>query len=372
MTARLIGQTAVAVAIAALAGCGSSATSHSSAPPTASAQTTRAASPSASSVTVVANINERRLAYWLAEASPNPVSLASAISGPVMLAYARFEALLDEASAASGSPNTAETVSTIPGGYQDCGTNSNGGTTCNSLTGFHTNASGRITDFAVNGHPISPRLAAGASATRSQLAISDVIAYRLVSIGEVVITYKARNITSHVVGNGNPAFLAVFDPSGGGQFQEDDFNSTTPGNLQPGETAIEYAAFGTHTLTGQFSLRTNDGYMSVLASTTLHALHAPAPHTGTTGPPPASPVPAARLACKILRTNTGEQFNVTTVGGGSYQGTVYVSFYGPTGSGQVFPNTTIHGATPVGAWHHVPAADIGASAEPFRCSASAG
>jgi len=323
-------------------------------------------------VAAVASANERRFAYWLAGAFPDPSSLASAISGPVMRNYARFQALLAEANAASGSPETPETVSTIAGGYQDCGTDSNGNTICDSLTGFRTDASGRITDLAVNGHLISPRLAVGASNIGSQLAISNVVAYRLVSIGEVVVIYKARNITSHVVGNGNPAFLAVFDPSSGGQFQEDDTNSTLPGNLQPGESAIESAAFATRTVTGQFSLRSNDGYMAVLAASTLRALHAPKPGIGPTPEPSASAVPAARLACKILQTNTGEEFNVTTVGGGSYRGTVYVSFHGQAGSGDVFPDTTLNGATPIGAWHQVPAADIGANAEPSTCTASAG
>jgi hypothetical protein len=298
--------------------------------------------------------------------------VASAISGPVMRSYALFEALLTEANAASGSPNTPETVSTIPGGYQDCGTGSNGKNSCSSFTGFRTDASGRITDLAVNGHLISPRLAVGASNSGSQLAISDVMAYRLVSIGEVWVTYKARNITSHVVGNGNPAFLAVFDPSSGGQFQEDNTYSTMPSNLQPGESAIEYAAFATQTVTGQFSLRSNDGYATVLAASKLRALHAPTPAIRATANPPASPVQVASLSCKILQTNTGEQFNVATVGGGTYGGIVYVSFSDYAGSGHVFPNTTVTSATPAGTWHQVPVADIGASAEPSTCTASAG
>jgi hypothetical protein len=362
---------AAALAALAVAGCGSTEAGHSNASHRPLPTTTHAASPSASPVAAVASVNQRRLAYWLAGTSWDPSSLARIISGPAMRTYARFEAMYTEANAASGSPNTAETVSTIPGGYQDCGSDSNGNTACDALTGFRTDASGRITDFAVNGHPVAPRLAAGASGTGSQLAISDVMAYRMLPLGKVVVTYKARNITSHVVGNGNPAFLAVFDPSGGGQFQEDDFNSTTPGNLQPGESAIEYAVFATRTVTGQFSLRSNDGYMAVLAASTLRPLHAPTRATGTPVQTPAAAVPAARLACKILQTNNGEEFNVTT-DGGNYRGVVYVSFSGPAGSGQVFPNTTVNGATPIGAWHRVPAADIGASAEPVTCTASAG
>jgi hypothetical protein len=125
-------------------------------------------------------------------------------------------------------------------------------------------------------------------------------------------------------------------------------------------------------VTGQFSLRSNDGYMAVLAASALVMPQAPAPGIRTTAEPPASPAPAARLPCKILQTSTGEEFNVTTVGGGSYRGTVYVSFYGQAGSGDVFPNTTVNGATAAGSWHNLPAADIGASAEPFTCAASAG
>jgi hypothetical protein len=164
----------------------------------------------------------------------------------------------------------------------------------------------------------------------------------------------------------------VFDPSGGGQFQEDDNHSTLPGNLQPGESAVEYAAFATRTVTGQFSLRSNDGYFAVLAASTLRTLHAPSPDMGTTAEPSASPAPAAIFQCKVRQTDTGEEFSVTTEGRANYGGTVYVSFSGPAGSGEVFPGTTVNGATPVGAWHQVPAADIGASAEPSTCTASAG
>jgi hypothetical protein len=55
-----------------------------------------------------------------------------------------------------------------------------------------------------------------------------------------------------------------------------------------------------------------------------------------------------------------------------HSGSIYVSFYDYAGSGDVFPGTTVNGATPVGAWYPVPTADIGASAEPSGCTASAG
>ena len=83
-------------------------------------------------------------------------------------------------------------------------------------------------------------------------------------------------------------------------------------------------------------------------------------------PPPASPAaPVVALGCNVLQTGAGqEELNVTTTGGGTYSGAVNVSFYDYPGSGHIFP--------PVGSWQPVPAADIGASAEPSGCSASAG
>ena len=91
-------------------------------------------------------------------------------------------------------------------------------------------------------------------------------------------------------------------------------------------------------------------------------------------PPSAGPAaPAEAFGCNILQTGAGqEEFNITTTGGGTYSGTVYVSFYDYPGSGHIFPPTSVQGATPVGSWRPVPAADIGASAEPSGCIASAG
>jgi hypothetical protein len=64
--------------------------------------------------------NERRFAYWLADAA-SVGSLDSAIGGRVMRDYARFEVLLAGAEAASGSPESQETVSSIPGGANQHG-----------------------------------------------------------------------------------------------------------------------------------------------------------------------------------------------------------------------------------------------------------
>lgn len=374
MMARLaIGAVSGIAALAALAGCGGSAANDRGGPQRA-AKAAHASTASASPTMTEAAGNERRFAYWLAGASPDPASVDSAISGSVMPDYAKFEALLAEADAAAGSPGTPEAVSAVPGGYRLCGTASDGNTSCDVLTGFRVDGSGRITDVAVNGQPISARLAVGPAETGSQLALSDVDAYRLGSIGQLVVTYKARNITDHVVGNGNPAFLAYFDPSSGGQFQEVDDNSTLPSNLQPGESAVEYAAFATQTVTGQFSLRSNDGYSAVLASSTVQMPGSPSPHSSSAAPEPTPiPPPAVSFSCKVLQTGPGqEEFSVITDGGASFAGTVDVSFAGPADSSDIFPGTTVDGATPLATWHQVPVADIGASAEPFSCTASAG
>jgi hypothetical protein len=93
-------------------------------------------------------------------------------------------------------------------------------------------------------------------------------------------------------------------------------------------------------------------------------------------PPATSPSPAGAavtFGCQIRQSGVGQElFNVTTTGGATYSGMVNVTFYDYAGSGDIFPPTTVQGATSVGTWQPVPAADIGASAEPSGCIASAG
>lgn len=99
-------------------------------------------------------------------------------------------------------------------------------------------------------------------------------------------------------------------------------------------------------------------------------------------PAAASPFPSAAIAgstisfaCKVEQTGGGgEVYEVSTDSGPAYSGTVEVSFYGPAGSGQTFPPASLPGTAPAGSaanWHTVPAADIGASAEPSGCIAQA-
>jgi hypothetical protein len=98
----------------------------------------------------------------------------------------------------------------------------------------------------------------------------------------------------------------------------------------------------------------------------------PAPQAA---PAPASPSAAPAFGCKVLSGNGAGgdlEFGVTTVGGGTYSGTINVSFYDYPGSGDIFPSATVDGAGPVPDWQPVPAADVGASAAPEGCIASVG
>jgi hypothetical protein len=258
----------ITLCVVLAAGCGSSASPHPAAahkPTTAATVPVGTPSPTVSDA---AAANERALSNWLAAESQSDSSVISAVSGRVMHDYVKFEALWNAALAAAGSPDAPETVSTIPGGYQLCGT-SNGETSCVSLTGWQTDSQGSITELDVNGQLIAPRLAAGKPDASSQLAISDVLAYRPGNLDEVYVAYKVRNVSGQVFGNGNPGWLAVFDTSGGAEFQEDENNSVIPGDLQPGESAVELVAFATRTPTGEFSLRTNDQLETVLATSAL-------------------------------------------------------------------------------------------------------
>lgn len=103
---------------------------------------------------------------------------------------------------------------------------------------------------------------------------------------------------------------------------------------------------------------------------------APATQAAPQAPPaPAGPPAVPAFSCKVLTGNgTGGdlEFGVTTTGGGTYSGTISVSFYDYPGSGHIFPPAAVDGAGPGPNWQPVPAADVGASAAPMGCTASAG
>lgn len=95
--------------------------------------------------------------------------------------------------------------------------------------------------------------------------------------------------------------------------------------------------------------------------------------TRPTAASPAAPGVAVTFGCTVEQNGPGqEEFNVSTTGGSTYSGAVGITFYDYAGSGHTFPPTSVQGATPAGSWYPVPAADIGASAEPSGCIATAG
>jgi hypothetical protein len=226
-------------------------------------------SPSASAqATAAAKANDRALVYGEAASILTLPSVRPALAGPVMVPYAQFEATLTAAAASAGSPFPAAAVTPIPGGYNLCGDNGSGGTTCTAYTAFQHNAAGRITGVSVNGQPVAGRLSTGPDNAGPGLAITHVVAYRLTGTGQAAVSFMVKNTGSTAL-SGSPPFLAVLNPPGGGQYQEDDTHSALPGSLQPGESAAAVAVFDTPEFTGRFTLRSNDQLMSVLAGTTL-------------------------------------------------------------------------------------------------------
>ncbi len=67
----------------------------------------------------------------------------------------------------------------------------------------------------------------------------------------------------------NGDFLIKFSPTGVGQLEADWQRSPVVPTLHPGESAPLYAVFGTRTPSGTLTLRSNDSYETVYASTTL-------------------------------------------------------------------------------------------------------
>lgn len=179
-----------------------------------------------------------------------------------------MEALLNGAYAAAGQPVQSGSVTEIPKGFQTCWS----GASCQSFTGFRWDASGRITDFLVDGQPISGRLALGADSTGSGLDISSVSGYLSTETGSVIVVCSVHNVGQQTIGNVNPAFLPVFVTGDGSLFNYNISDSVLPGPLQPGESVAVIAVFNTRAITGQFSLRTNNQTEQVLVRTTLRKL----------------------------------------------------------------------------------------------------
>jgi hypothetical protein len=211
-------------------------------------------------------VNKRAFADALA--STTPLIPSGVISGPVMQAYRLVEYEIGAAYAATGNPFSAETVTPIPGGYQLCSPDTGNGTQCGDITQFVTNPAGQITGVSVGGVPVEGRIATGSPSQTGGLMVSEVVAYLSLQGGsKVYVTFKVQDVSYKPI-NSNPACLATFSTPAG-TYNADDFNSALPSTLSPGETVYGLAIFHTTQVTGTFTLRSNDGYNLLLASSVL-------------------------------------------------------------------------------------------------------
>jgi hypothetical protein len=271
MKSHTIGTALAAAAALTLAACSITAAPpahHPAASSHAATHSTAPSSPSAAQAAkAAAATNDRNFVYGIAASTATIPALRADVAGPVMLAYATDQAIVIDAAASTGSP-FAESVNTIPGGYQECGGNGNGGTSCDSFTAFQHNAAGRITGMSVDGQPVAGRIATGPSDHGPGLTITHTVAYRPGGSNEVNVVFIVKD-TGSAAYSLSPPWLATFAPTSGGSYSEDDINSVTPSNLQPGESAAVDEVFATSAVTGTLRLLTNDQTGTVLASTTL-------------------------------------------------------------------------------------------------------
>jgi hypothetical protein len=208
------------------------------------------------------------------QSSAKMLPLLNHVSGSVMPSYLRMEALWDEIRAAGSSPSLPGTVTSVVGGFQVCYAQQGG---CQSLTDFHWDTVGRITDFAVDDQLISPRLAVGKTSSGSAITFSSVYSYLETAYGEVTVVFEAKNTSGHALGSAKqPPFLPVFVTSGGTQVSSDTDRSTlVNGSFPPGAVTAGVVVFDTTVFTGQFILRATSANTHPLAVATLRKLPAP-------------------------------------------------------------------------------------------------
>jgi hypothetical protein len=265
---------ATAAMMLLIAGCGShspgtpvSPTGAGTSPATKSTPTT--------SVAEKPVAGARLIAQALADQSSAQIlPLLSYVTGPVMPSYLRMHALWDEVNAAAGSPSQPGTVTAISGGYQICYAQQGG---CQSLTDFHRASNGRITDFAVDGLLISPRLAVGGTYSGSALAFSSVYCYLETAYGQITVIFEVRNTSGHALGIAKQlAFLPVLVTAGGTRVPySPEYSTITDGPIPPGAVTAGVAVFDTTVLTGQFTLRSSTANGQLLAATIFRKLPAP-------------------------------------------------------------------------------------------------
>jgi hypothetical protein len=270
MRQAIAGIAAVLAGAAVIAGCGGTAVHHAAPTPAHStAATAPAPTATHAPASASASANAQLFAYGLASDTVASVSsLRSSVAGPVMSHYLTYQSIRSEAAAAAGQPYPPGTVTRIPGGFQICADSSSGGV-CQSLTGFRSDATGRITDLAVDGQLISARLAIGPNTSGSGLTLTGVTSYLNTTTGVVFIACTVRNISGQTVGSFSPPFLPVFVIPDGTQLNYDTTYSVLPGPLRPGESSPVIVEFDTRVITGHFSLRANDQTGQILVASTL-------------------------------------------------------------------------------------------------------
>ena len=259
------GVTALPVAamlVIALAGCGASHhTPRLAATVAASLQGSSVASPSASSVST-ATANERLFADGLAESTP--VVPDRAVSGALMHAYGQFQYAYGAAWGTAGQPFSSESVTQIADGFKLCWPDTGNGAGCETVTRFTTNHAGQITGFSVNGEPVVGRISTASTATSDGLTISDVAAYKLTGVRNMVAVAFKLTDNSYRPVNTSPALLASLSGA-----SNDTKYDTLPDTLAPGDTLYAAAVFDIPQVTGLFCLQPNDGFGEQLPCTTL-------------------------------------------------------------------------------------------------------
>jgi hypothetical protein len=236
------------------------------------------APPSATHTTSVANkamANARLIAQALVDnTSTGILPLLHEVAGPVMPPYLRMEALWDDVYKAAGASSQAGAVTKAAGGFQMCYAGQGG---CQSLSNIRWDSAGRITDFMVDGLPISPRLAVGHTYSGSALTFISVYSYLQTSDGEVNVLFKVRNTSGHVLGSAKqPAFLPVFVTPDGTHLQyKKHYSVIFAGPLAPDAVMEELAVFDTTSPAGKLTLRSDTASRQRLATASLRKVPAP-------------------------------------------------------------------------------------------------
>ena len=249
----------LAAPVAALlaAGCASSGTPAPQATVTVTAPPAAASSPAARSAanSAAVHANARALVDALASGSSDQMrQAAKAVSGTVMRNYVKLQDIADEAGEATGQPSTAEQVTVAgPGSFQLCYPQDSGGG-CQTFSNFLSGKSGRITGMSVDGVPVKGRLAIAPDASGGGVSITDVASYRSTDSGNIYVSFRLKNISSHDVAA--DGFTLTYVTSAGSRLQADYQASTTniSDQLPEGQSVAIAVAFDTRDVAGTFTV----------------------------------------------------------------------------------------------------------------------